>query len=406
MKHHEDENLYTEYLLDTYKKTKLIFESDIFQQLASLAINEEIEKILVFTGKNSADKSGAWKRLLNAFSRINCDIVRYSEIMPEPDIQCLEDMSGKIKKEKPDFIIAVGGGSVMDAAKAANLIEQSGKDIHNLFGTDEFSEKNSEKLKKVICIPTSAGTGSEVTPYSNIVDRKIQVKKLINEKQIIPEYSFLDPELTVSMPETVTKATAFDALSHSIEGFLNVHEDKNDKLANKRAMQGIKLIVENLPELLKNPKNTNLRKNLSYASCLAGMVITEKSTGLPHLCSFSWFGKIEHGIAVAVLLPYAWKYYLNNPEVAERTMELAPIFCPNAEKAEDIVHSYAKFAEKCGVSMQLSKYKGINMELLEQSAESGKENTMKLKKSPKPVPVEESSSILRKILTNAWNGTL
>jgi alcohol dehydrogenase class IV len=312
-----------------------------------------------------------------------------------------------LRKETPEQVIAVGGGSVMDAAKAAYLVFQTGMPLEDCFGMNKFSSVNpGKKLKKVFCFPTTSGTGSEVTPYSNIVDRNLEVKKLIVEKEIIPEFSFLIPEFTYSMPHDVTLATAFDAMAHSIEGFLNTGQDNNHPKANKWALESIKLIVEHLPRVLADSENRESREALAAAACLGGMVIRYKSTGLPHLCSFSWFGKIAHGIAVSVLLPYAWSYYLGNEKVKARTMELEGVFPGDVKTASDIIKNYIDFAQSSGIRPALKFYPEITPELLRVTARTAGENKMKLDLAPKPVPLEKSFEILSGILKDAREGTI
>ena len=255
---------------------------------------------------------------------------------------------------------------------------------------------------RVICIPTTSGTGSEATPYSNIVDPAQQVKKLIAERLIVPELALLVPELTNSMPETVTRATGCDALAHSIEGFLNVRADRANPDADGWALESIRLITENLPRAIADGRDETARRNMCIAATLGGMVIRFKPTGLPHLASYSWFGRLEHGIAVAMLLPGCWRYYLGNPSVAERTMRLAGLF--PGRTPEEVIASFRRFLDSVGVPGRLSDCSGITPELLAATAQSGPANRMKLESAPRPVPVEESAQILASILEDTWQG--
>ena len=202
------------------------------------------------------------------------------------------------------------------------------------------------------------------------------------------------------MPEALTRATGCDALAHLIEGFLNVGADSRHPDANIWAKTGIALVKEYLPQALANPDDETARKGMLIASTLGGMTIRFKSTGVPHLCSFSWFGRIAHGEAVAVLLPAAWEYYLANLKVAERTMELADIF-PGATPLE-VIQSFREFTASLGLPQKLSHWQGITPELLEQTARSGAENKMKLENAPQPIPLEESCNILLNIMKNSY----
>jgi alcohol dehydrogenase class IV len=126
------------------------------------------------------------------------------------------------------------------------------------------------------------------------------------------------------------------------------------------------------------------------------MTIRFKSTGLPHLCSFSWFGRIAHGDAVAILLPECWRYYLGNPAVQSRTMELAEIF--PGTTPQEVISSYEDFLDSIGMPGGLSAWNGIDAALIERTARSGEQNKMKLELAPRPVPLEESYDILEAIM--------
>ena len=139
---------------------------------------------------------------------------------------------------------------------------------------------------------------------------------------------------------------------------------------------------------------------MALAAALGGMVIRHKSTGVPHLCSFSWFGRIEHGIAVVLLLPAAWRYYLGEPSVAERTMMLKDVFGGDAPEA--VVSGFRSFLSSLGVPESLRAFPDITSELLRSTAESGRENAMKLELAPRRIPLEQSSEILSGILDEAY----
>jgi len=394
-------------LLDEYPDTTIVFGENCMEQLASLLDELKAKKIVAFTGNKSVEKNGAWRDLLNATGHSDTSATRFSEIEAEPCIETVEKMITFLETEKPDEVIALGGGSVMDAAKAAYLVYQAGGKLNDYFGVAQYSQKHPGKnIKKVICFPTTSGTGSEATPYSNIVDNALGVKKLIVDECIIPAYSFINPAYAASMDRKTTLATACDALAHSIEGFLNTAKDQAHPLANTWALESIKMIVENLPRILENPNDMKAREALAAAACMGGMVIRYKPTGLPHLCSFSWFGRIPHGLAVAILVPYAWKYYLAENSVRERTFSLHGVFAPSPKNAEDIIKAYCKFLTSVSVPISLKQIKTLNKELLDKTAKTATacENRMKLTTAPRPVPVEKSYEVLSAILNDAWDG--
>lgn len=383
-------------LINSYNDTRVAMGDDAWPAFHQLLARDKPRVIAVFTGKHSADLSGAWQELCSHCR--NSRVQRFSAISPEPDLECVRNMQMFLQRQKPDWVIAIGGGSVMDAAKAAYLSYQTKQPPQMFFGTNRYSGVNAHtRLKTVLCFPTTAGTGSEVTPYSNIVDTDAGVKKLISDPIIIPEHAFCIPAYTKSAPQNVVLATGCDALAHLTEGFLNVGADNNDRHANRRALAGIKLIRDALPKALRR---TGGHGKMVVAATLGGMVIRYKSTGLPHLCSFSWYGRIEHGLAAIMLLPHCWNYYLSNPAVAERTMLLRDIF--PGDTPMEVISSFRDFLNACGVPKALRDIPGITPALLDQTARSAGENRMKLELAPRPVDPNKSYDVLMDILNRAY----
>ncbi|MBQ4107196.1 MAG: iron-containing alcohol dehydrogenase [Lentisphaeria bacterium] len=355
-------------------------------------------KLAVFTGSRSAAASGALTAIQTAAADAGAAVSLFPGIPAEPDILCVRQMAAFLQTAGPDTVAALGGGSVMDAAKAAWIMHQSSRDAADFFGSNRSSEFfPGRHFDRILAIPTTSGTGSETTCYSNIVEPSAGVKKLISDPQIIPEAAFVDPAWSTTMPESVTRATGCDALAHLLEGFLNTGQDDRHPAANRWALTGIRLLTDWLPRAIATP-TPEAREAVSAAAVLGGMVIRWKSTGLPHLCSFSWFGRIEHGIAAILLLPAAWRYYLGNPAVAARTMELSGIF--PGRTPEEVIVSFRKFLDTCGVAADLSAYPAVTPELLECTAASAAENPMKLALAPRPVPLDEAAGVIRKILQN------
>ncbi len=360
-------------------------------------------RIALFTGRKSAESGGSLDRVTAAIRGAGGDFRRFSEIAPEPDTATVAAMTAFLDDFRPEAVVALGGGSVMDAAKAALLVRQTGRKLEELFGVNAWSSQSQTPPERIIALPTTSGTGSEATPYSNIVDPGSGVKRLISEEAIVPETAIVTPEFAATMPRRVALATGCDALAHLIEGFLNVGADRNHPRANIWAREGIRLATEALQPRISAGADPETVRALALASTLGGMTIRFKSTGLPHLCSFSWFGRIEHGIAAIMLLPAAWRYYLANPAVAERTMELAEFF--PGRTPDEVICAFRRFLDRLGVPARLSDFPGITPELLAATARSGAQNRMKLELAPCPVPLERSEEILSRLLEAAYSGS-
>lgn len=382
-------------------------ETAVFNGDDSLAMLEEIvlqkacRKVAVFTGRNSADSSGAWSALLAALRYTDCAVVRFKDIPAEPDMQTVEKMRSFLEQEQPDLVIALGGGSVMDAGKAAYITFQSRLPLAECFGSNQISQKfPQKKFKRIIAIPTTSGTGSELTQYSNIVNVQAEVKQLISDPVLVPEAAILRADFTRSMPRSVTLATACDALAHLLEGWLNVNMEAGNSRINQAAAVGVQLLKMYTLQALQEPEDRKARKALQIAAALGGMTIRNKSTGLPHLLSFSWFGRIEHGIAVARLLPSAWRYYAASSQVAQRTLEIGRVL--SGDTPEAVIKSYEQLLEQWQVPC-LKDFPELDEKLLAQTCCSAGANRMKLELAPRPVPLEKSAEVLKMILTDAFS---
>jgi alcohol dehydrogenase class IV len=394
-------------LLDNYEDTAVIVGSfpGAVSELGHLMEQERVSTLAVFTGKESLDQSGYWSRFLRTTRQEHFNVVRFGDIGPEPDVATIVAMIDFLRDMEPESVLAIGGGSVMDAAKIAYLVHQAGGAPSDYFGADRFSNANPGiSLKRVVCMPTTAGTGSEVTPYALAFDPVRKVKKFVGDRQIAPTFAFLIPELTVSMPRATTLATGLDALVHAIEGLLNYRMDATCGDADLRAETAIRLILKHLPVALEKPGAVKAREAMAVASCLAGMVIRRKPTSLPHLCSFTFTGTLPHGIAVAVLLPACWEYYLDDEQVRAKTATIGKLLGVRSGNPEKIIEAYTAFLRKCGVEPILRKNRGVTRKLLENTVDAATQNAMKLETAPKPVPLKHAAKILTGILDRAWKG--
>lgn len=352
-------------------------------------------------GGNSITKSGARENMTDLMLHSEFESRMVSGIPAEPDLDDVARILEAIRQSASTEVVAIGGGSVIDAAKAAWAAYQTGLDVSELFGSGVISAKFPDReFRRIIAVPTTAGTGSEVTPYSNIVDRAAGVKRLIADRQIVPRMALIDPDYGRSMPGELTVATALDALTHNIEAILNIHAPETKFATNHWALLAVRLIVENLPLALRDPNDVNARESLCAAATIGGMQIADRPTSLPHLCSFSFYGQVPHGIAAATLLPPFWRYYLAEPRAAERTMLLADIFPSEAPQKtpEDVVDAAAAFIAKHSGAPKLSALPCFTSSMVDKIASDALKNPMKLASAPRPVPPETAAGIISGIL--------
>ncbi|MCK9329844.1 MAG: iron-containing alcohol dehydrogenase family protein [Candidatus Cloacimonetes bacterium] len=261
------------------------------------------KKAFIVTGKHSAKKSGALDDLLEALNTLSIEFILFNEITENPNISSIEKGSLILKQNNCDFIIAIGGGSPLDAAKAISLMYANNLNKNNIF--DNSLHKSALPL---IAIPTTSGTGSEVTPYSVLTNNETQIKAGFGSPLMFPKISFIDPKYTISANKHITRDTAVDALSHLLEGIYSLnHADFLQPLIFK----GIELIYNYLLPCLEEPDNYQFRENLMLASTYGGMVIAHSSTTLQHSIGYpltTVYG-LSHGMANGVVMKNMMNFY-------------------------------------------------------------------------------------------------
>lgn len=262
-----------------------------FEQLIE-AFNRS-ENILLVTSPSFTQR-GQVDKCVSRLTR--CTVIVYDNVLPNPDCSDLKHAVEQFSEYHFDRIIALGGGSVLDSAKVLSLwLNKKNLSFEQLCEV----AVTPDALIPLIAIPTSSGTGSEVTPFATIWDAHKQKKYSING--LIPNRVILDASLTLSLPKQETLYSAMDALSHSLESIWNRSRTKQSQA---HAEAAINLICDNLPAVLANPLDFDARQNLQFAACLAGLAIATTKTAIAHAMSYQLTlrHKIPHGLACSVTL--------------------------------------------------------------------------------------------------------
>lgn len=285
-----------------YLPTRIIFAEHAMQtaaeHIASLG-----RKALIVCGKTSAKTSGALDELLEVLQQSKMDWVEFAQVGENPDIHTVIRGKELLVKEVCDLVIAIGGGSPIDAAKAISLAA-----ANDLKADEIYNVSLMHKAYPIIAIPTTAGTGSEVTQYSVLSIPEQKRKAGFGTDLAFPKLAILDPRYTLSLPEKVTLHTAIDALSHLLEGIYSVNRNPHLTLLIYR---GIDNIIKYLSPCLKEPKHLLYRKSLMMASLYGGMTIAHSSTTLQHSIGYPLTSEFEipHGLANGMVMQQIMDLY-------------------------------------------------------------------------------------------------
>lgn len=353
--------------------SKIYFERDSIQYLQKM---RDVEKVMIVTDEAMV-KLGFLQRVIEQLHLRRHNKVTYtifSDVEPDPDITTVERGATIMREFQPDTIIALGGGSPMDAAKIMWMFyEQPEIDFRDL--VQKFMDIRKRAFKfpelgqkaKFVAIPTTSGTGSEVTPFAVISDKKNNRKYPIADYSLTPTIAIVDPALVMTVPAHVTADTGMDVLTHATEAYVStVANDYTDGLA----LQAIKLVFENLENSVKNA-DFESREKMHNASTIAGMAFANAFLGISHSMAHKIGGIFHtvHGRTNAILLPYVIRYNGTRPaktatwpkynyyRADEKYQDIARMLGLPASTPEEGVASYAQAVYELGVKI------GINMSI-------------------------------------------
>ena len=272
-------------------------------------------KILIVTD-SIISKLGLLKPLTDALTAGGAQFVVFDEITPDAPIPLIEKGIDFYKEHGCDAIVAFGGGSSMDASKAIAVSVANPKPLRQLAGY----LKGLRSPVKIYAVPTTAGTGSEVTVAAVISDPETHKKLVIVDPRMVPKMAALDPSLMTGLPPHITAATGIDALTHAVEAFVG---HWTTPYSDGMALSAVGLIFENLRTAYSDGKNLEAREKMALASTYAGFAFTRANVGYVHAIAHQFGGKYHtpHGLANAIMLPFVLKY--SSPAITDRLAMLA-----------------------------------------------------------------------------------
>lgn len=328
-----------------YREPKILKDNtEIASEIKKLGLNSTF----IITDE-FLKKSGLTETLEKSLKENNIRFVVYDKTRPNPTVQNVDETYKLYTKEKCETIIAFGGGSAMDCAKAMGArVAYKGRSLDKLKG----DLKIYRKLPPLFAIPTTAGTGSEVTVTAVITDPDKKHKYTMNSFPLIPRYAVLDPKNTYTLPKNLTATTGMDALTHAVEAYIGNSTSKETRMLSE---QVAKLVVENIETAYNEPENYEARANMLSAAYKAGIAFSKSYVGYIHAVAHSLGGQynVPHGLANSVLLPICLEEY--GAKIHKQLHKLA-VYSGVASEKDSIKVGAEKFINKI---KELNKNMGI-----------------------------------------------
>ena len=298
-----------------FTPTQLIFGSGRLEELKEVAPKYGSKCLLVCRPLEGSLKL-TYQRVENLLNSVNVEVIFFDEIIPNPTIEGIEKGVITAVKNQVDFVLGVGGGSVMDSAKLIALLHNPegvinwGKALISYDHPFNYVASKQHTLP-FIAVSTTSGTGSQCTQAAVISDNQKKEKITLFHLDLFPKVAIIDPELMTSVPKGVTAATGFDAFTHAFESYLG---GRTSPLTKQMSFQAIELVIENLPKAIKEPNNIEYRTKLAWADTLAGMCLSNGGADLPHPLGEIIGGicpRIAHGETLAMVYPSFLEYKKN-----------------------------------------------------------------------------------------------
>jgi alcohol dehydrogenase len=287
---------------DYVPRTRVVFGAGTVARLGELAVEAGGRRVFLVTDKGLRD-AGHEQRGIESLQAAGLHVTVFDETTPNPTTDDVDRALALAKRDDVDLIVGLGGGSSMDCAKGVNFLVSNGGRMEDYWGVG----KATKPMLPMIAVPTTAGTGSEAQSFALIAQAGSHRKMACGDKKAACKVAILDPELTLSMPESVTRATGIDALSHALETYVTRPRNAISQLFSRQAW---KLLARGLPQVLANPTAMEARSAVLLGAHLAGAAIENSMLGATHALAnplSARFGT-THGVAIGIMLPHVIRY--------------------------------------------------------------------------------------------------
>jgi alcohol dehydrogenase class IV len=367
--------------------SRLVFGNGCASQCAELLLARGLRRVLVVSSTPVLPQIAP---LLDSLRKAGCDVLSAPPIDQEPNRAMFANVLQSARDQNAEAVLGIGGGSALDVAKLAAALARSPQKVEEVFGINLLASRGLF----LVCMPTTAGTGSEVSPNAILLDEADQLKKGVVSPHLVPDIAIVDPMLTVSVPAGVTAATGLDALTHCIEAYANKFAHP---LVDLYALEGIRLISAHLLAAVRDGSNLAARAKLALGSLYGGICLGPVNTGAVHALAYPLGGRfhIAHGVSNAVLLPHVLRFNLS--AAPERYAEVAVALGIQRNgspysAAEHGLEKLTRLSSDCGIPSGL-KALGVPASAIPEMAQAAMKVTRLLKNNLRPLTAEDAEQI-------------
>lgn len=335
---------------------------------------------------------GLAEPLADALTRGGASVTIYAEIATEPTVATFEAALTAAQRAQPDAVIGLGGGSAIDVAKLVAALNDGRQDVLQVLNTGQVASR----ALYLTCLPTTAGTGSEVSPVAVLLDEGEQLKKGVVSPHLVADAVYVDPMLTMTLPPPVTAATGLDALTHCIEAYANRFAHPAVDLY---ALQGMRLIAAHLLRAVEHGDDAEARTHMALGSLYGGLCLGPVNTAAVHALAYPLGGEfhVAHGVSNALLLPHVLRF--NLPVAPRRYAEVALALGVEAgqsdlETAERGVDRLLELSRACGIPTSMSIL-GVPADAIPRMAQAAMKVTRLLRNNLRELTVADAEAIYR-----------
>ena len=366
---------------------RIVFGNGCAPQCVDFVVQRGVKRILLVTSKSVRPYL---ESLVAALKSARMEVVEGHFVPAEPTVKFFETAVTEARQKQIDSVLAIGGGSVIDVGKLIAALVDGRQKVSEVFGINLLTKR----MLPLVCLPTTAGTGAEVSPNAVLLDETDELKKGIVSPHLVPDAAYVDPLLTVSVPPDVTAATGMDALTHCIEAYANKFAHP---IVDVYALQGIKLISENLRQAVRDGGDVEARAAVSLGSLYGGLCLGPVNTAAVHALAYPLGGRfhISHGVSNALLLPHVLRF--NCSAAPERYAEISAALgiVSNGSvmtTAEHGVDFLSQLSRDCGVPQKLSQL-NVPRDAIPAMARSAMSVTRLLKNNLRPLTEANAEGI-------------